>query len=191
MIGFLRRRAVKFMTTQHLSGCLVMPYVHPALNADSKSKYLAPQGERPSAYQISPAPSCQDPFSRASISPGSLLSQMRLEKALWVMICHHLFAYGAWHLMAPERHTHVCMCARGCSPASGHWADWPDWALFTGYDINMINGEEAMDSCWRVISDILDDFALIRQLSFGKMFQLYLAYFCLIKYALEWEFWLN
>ncbi len=57
MIGFLRRRAVKFMTTQHLSGCLVMPYVHPALNADSKSKYLAPQGERPSAYQISPAPS--------------------------------------------------------------------------------------------------------------------------------------
>ncbi len=45
-----------------------------------------------------------------------------------------------------------------------------------------------MDSCWRVISDILDDFALIRQLSFGKMFKLYLAYFCLIKSKLEWEF---
>lgn len=26
-----------------------------------------------------------------------------------------------------------------------------------------------MDSCWRVISDIQDDFALIRQLSFGKI----------------------
>ncbi len=67
------------MTTQHLSECLAMPYVHPAL---SKSKYLAPQGERPSAYQISPAPSCQDPFSSASISPDSLLSQMRVRKGI-------------------------------------------------------------------------------------------------------------
>lgn len=82
MIGFLRRRAVKFMTTQHLSGCLVMPYVHPALNADSKSKYLAPQGERPSAYQISPAPSCQEPFGGASISPGSPLSHTRVRKGI-------------------------------------------------------------------------------------------------------------
>ncbi len=88
-----------------------------------------------------------------------------LEKALWVMICHHLFAYGAWHLMAPAKHTHVRMCARGCSPASGHWADrWEERCLLV-----MINRDWAMDSCWRVISDIQDDFALIRQLSFGKI----------------------
>lgn len=153
------------MTTQHLSECLAMPYVHPALNAGSKSKYLAPQGERPSAYQISPAPSCQDPFSGASISPGSLLSQMRVRKGI---VGNDMPSSLCLWSMASNGPSKTYSCTHVCtwmftSLRSLSWQVRGE--MFTGYDINMIN----RDSCWRVISDIQDDFALIRQLSFGKI----------------------